>query len=326
MEIIKPNVEIIMEPDNLKRIEIAGRTCYKSESQITADSAKKFYQNLIRRGHTSVLEHSNLICTPVHVDHDYIGGMISCMKDQQLLNHDVNSDLPIYIRTSGLLYSGNLRSWRNMIKILVSSPFSIPYKRHDSKVYTCALFGHMPEFADLFENIDDATKADATDLRNQGIVVVSGVQSDDPIHNIITARFTCSRAMSHELVRHRLMGISQESQRYVKYGELTVIEPHWWENLEYPKYEVARTVFLKSNLEAEHNYSAYIDAGLPPQSARGALTNDTKTEVVLTGTIPAWKRFLDLRDSSAAHPDIQILAKLFRERVYAIPELQKWGL
>ena len=47
--------------------------------------------------------------------------------------------------------------------------------------------------------------------------------------------------------------------------------------------------------------------------ARGVLTNDTKTEVVVTGCVTAWERFLELRESAAAHPDIQIIAKLFRE-------------
>lgn len=44
----------------LKRIEKAGRTCYKSEDRITAESAEAFIQKLIERGHESVLEHESL--------------------------------------------------------------------------------------------------------------------------------------------------------------------------------------------------------------------------------------------------------------------------
>jgi len=44
----------------LKRIERAGRTCYKSEAKITEDSASKFVQMLIRSGHESVLEHEKV--------------------------------------------------------------------------------------------------------------------------------------------------------------------------------------------------------------------------------------------------------------------------
>jgi len=41
----------------LKKIEAAGRTCYKSERLITDESHKAFVKNIIQRGHESVLEH-----------------------------------------------------------------------------------------------------------------------------------------------------------------------------------------------------------------------------------------------------------------------------
>ena len=44
----------------LKRIEKAGRTCYKSEDRITEESAKVFVRKLIERGHESVLEHESI--------------------------------------------------------------------------------------------------------------------------------------------------------------------------------------------------------------------------------------------------------------------------
>ena len=44
----------------LKRIEKAGRTCYKSEDRITEESAESFVRKLIERGHESVLEHESI--------------------------------------------------------------------------------------------------------------------------------------------------------------------------------------------------------------------------------------------------------------------------
>lgn len=44
----------------LKRIEKAGRTCYKSEDRITEESAENFVHMLIERGHESVLEHGSI--------------------------------------------------------------------------------------------------------------------------------------------------------------------------------------------------------------------------------------------------------------------------
>ena len=42
----------------LKEIEAVGRTCYKSESNITGDSAKKFVAMLIEMGHEAMIEHN----------------------------------------------------------------------------------------------------------------------------------------------------------------------------------------------------------------------------------------------------------------------------
>jgi len=59
MKIIKPSVKLIwITPNPLQRIEEAGRTCYKSESRITKDSAEKFVRMILKRGHESVLEHA----------------------------------------------------------------------------------------------------------------------------------------------------------------------------------------------------------------------------------------------------------------------------
>ena len=48
--------------EELQRIEIAGRTCYKSEEKISPDgeSAKRFVKMIINNGHEAMLEHSSL--------------------------------------------------------------------------------------------------------------------------------------------------------------------------------------------------------------------------------------------------------------------------
>lgn len=62
MKVIRPGYEILTDitGNELKLIELAGRTCYKSEDKITDDSAKKFVSNIIKRGHEAMLEHSIL--------------------------------------------------------------------------------------------------------------------------------------------------------------------------------------------------------------------------------------------------------------------------
>lgn len=69
MKVISPSFEILAMEDAetiLKRIEAAGRTCYKSEDKITPVSAEAFVRRIIKSGHHSVLEHASatvrLIC------------------------------------------------------------------------------------------------------------------------------------------------------------------------------------------------------------------------------------------------------------------------
>lgn len=62
MKLIEPKAEIIHFDGGLETIEIASRTCYKSESRITEDgeSAKKLVKNLVVRDHTAMLEFASV--------------------------------------------------------------------------------------------------------------------------------------------------------------------------------------------------------------------------------------------------------------------------
>lgn len=63
MKIIEPSVELVDDFDALaimRKLERAGRVCYKSEGNIKADSAEKFIRGIIKRGHESVIEHATV--------------------------------------------------------------------------------------------------------------------------------------------------------------------------------------------------------------------------------------------------------------------------
>ena len=81
MKVIKQSYEIIKEPNLLKRIELCGRVCYKSESKITEDSAERFVDMLVTRGHTSVLEHAQ-----VRIPYD----MVADMENRQCERGELN--------------------------------------------------------------------------------------------------------------------------------------------------------------------------------------------------------------------------------------------
>lgn len=63
MKLINASYEILTKTDNMNKlwlIELAGRTCYKSENKITNESAEKFVSMLLKRGHESVIEHESI--------------------------------------------------------------------------------------------------------------------------------------------------------------------------------------------------------------------------------------------------------------------------
>ncbi|MCM1224916.1 MAG: FAD-dependent thymidylate synthase [Lachnospiraceae bacterium] len=63
MKVVNASFEIIdtIRPNEiLKNIERFGRVCYKSESNITEDSASPFISRIIKSGHESVIEHEKV--------------------------------------------------------------------------------------------------------------------------------------------------------------------------------------------------------------------------------------------------------------------------
>jgi thymidylate synthase (FAD) len=135
----------------------------------------------------------------------------------------------------------------------------------------------------------------------------------------ITARFTCDRGVSHEIVRHRVMSFAQESQRYVGYdkekfgSEVTFIKPHWY-NEEFP----TCLTWIESLKRSEKEYLDLREMGLKPQDARDVLPNATKTEVVVTGFESDWEHFFELRTAGAAHPDMRKLALELQEKLNSV--------
>jgi thymidylate synthase (FAD) len=129
-------------------------------------------------------------------------------------------------------------------------------------------------------------------------------------HFAVTVRFTCSRACSHQLVRHRIASYSQESQRYVNYSrgkfgrQITFIKP-----LDFDSMSIEQQFKYKLALEdCEKAYLSLTELGLKPQQARGILPNDTKTEVVVTMNLRSWRHFFKLRTDKHAQLEIRTLA------------------
>lgn len=73
MKLIESKVEILTQGSGIegvyKQIELAGRTCYKSEDKITPTSAKEFTDRMIKSNHLAMCEHGTLYFKiPVNID------------------------------------------------------------------------------------------------------------------------------------------------------------------------------------------------------------------------------------------------------------------
>jgi thymidylate synthase (FAD) len=124
-------------------------------------------------------------------------------------------------------------------------------------------------------------------------------------HFNISVRFITNRAISHEIVRHRLCSFTQESTRYVNYKNkgMVVIQP-----LFVPLTE-EYSLWYNAIVECEKTYNRLLELGATPQEARGVLPNDLKTEIIVTANIREWRHILKLRTAKGAHPQMIALMK-----------------
>jgi len=140
-------------------------------------------------------------------------------------------------------------------------------------------------------------------------------------HAAITVRVICDRGVSHELVRHRLASFSQESTRYVNYGQekhgggIQVIDlgSGFDFDLSNPEHADRFAIWEEAMHNAETSYLAMLSAGATPQEARSILPNSTKTEVIVTANPREWKHIFRLRCSPQAHPQMREIMIPLRE-------------
>lgn len=127
-----------------------------------------------------------------------------------------------------------------------------------------------------------------------------------------------SRALTHELVRHRHLSYSQLSQRYVDESDVAFVLPP-----EVAPEGEAFELFRKSCERAVEDYrallakieeqvkdepSATLRRKRARQTARSLLPNAAETKIVVTGNARAWRHFIELRAGEGADTEIRSLA------------------
>lgn len=303
MKLIESSVQIIEEKDPYKMIELAGRTCYKSEDKITENSAKEFVDRMIKLGHGAMLEH----------------GTIYLNIPEQTYTETLEDEFGKFNNPNNGIVD---RYRKNKYSKVNSVAANEELRKKYPKVRPFKLTHHYI----------------TTNLR---VIVENGWEEDlkwqcDPTEHHekrITAKFICDRGVSHEFVRHRVFSFAQESQRYCNYNkdkfnnELTFIKPTWldiptgdytywdgdWCDIDNMKIQLPSDNGVADNFlwclnNAGMQYRLLINKGLKPQEARAILPNAIKTELVMAGFESDWEHFFELRCSGAAHPDAKKLA------------------
>src|SRR5499427_140256 len=128
-----------------------------------------------------------------------------------------------------------------------------------------------------------------------------------------------SRALTHELVRHRAgFGYSQLSQRYVDESEAAFVVPPAilgdaaleaeWEQ----QVTAAQEAYVRSVESLMQRYEWVTDKvhrrKMAREAARSVLPNATETKVVVSGNARAWRTMLELRSGEGAELEIRRMA------------------
>lgn len=120
-----------------------------------------------------------------------------------------------------------------------------------------------------------------------------------------------SRALTHQLVRHRLASFNQQSQRYVKFREgIPLVKPE-----SIAENEEANAVFDEAMEATSKAYADLVELGVPAEDARFVLPNAVETKIVITMNVRELLHFFEVRCCKRAQWEIRELALKMLELV-----------
>lgn len=294
MRLIKPSFEIIEQEPGLegiyKAIELAGRNCYKSESNIKEGSAKEFVDRMVKSKHLAMCEHGTVYLKDTYDVSTIgswrrsIGGKYSSNK-YSVVNTDRMCDFQgIYITTNFRVLVEN--NWLDDLQYLCD-----PTKFHEKRItvkFICDR-GVSHEFVRhrVFSFAQESTRYCnySKDKFGSELTFIIPYWTNIPE----------GQSYWHDGIGYRVgADIQNKDFGYIEKS------PNYFN-------------FLSSLEESEKCYLRLLNEGWVPQQARSILPNSLKTELVMTGTVEQWKGFFKLRDSKAAHPQAYELAHPLHE-------------
>ena len=127
-----------------------------------------------------------------------------------------------------------------------------------------------------------------------------------------------SRALTHQLVRHRLASYSQQSQRYVQMDDLPIVMPEFdYINDEETK-KTVQEIVAQTATYCENAYADLVAFDVKPEDARSVLPNCTATQIVVTMNLRALLHFFEERMCWRAQSEIRTEAQYMWDECYAL--------
>lgn len=278
MKLIKPSFEILDQQPGLegiyKQIELAGRTCYKSEDKITEDSAKGFVERMVKSGHGAMLEHGTVYMfipfSPLNenfaTSQKYNNNKYSVVKIRNA--HFLMEKNGCYITTNYRVLVEN--NWLDDLKF--ACDLTEWHERRVTVKFTCDR-GVTHEF-----------------VRHR---VFSFAQESTRYCNYSKDKFGNELTFIIPPWCNIPDNPNNEDEKKIWLGGKGSFEEK----------------FMMHCLIAENHYNELIELQYKPQQARAVLPNAIKAELVMTGFVSDWKHFFFLRDAVSAHPQARELAE-----------------
>lgn len=281
MKLIESSVQIIKEKDPYKMIELAGRTCYKSEDKITEDSAKEFVDRMIKLGHGAMLEHGTIYLACLVFDGD-VDNNNNLTPNHRFYKYQSNKYSKV--KVAQYAWSGeDVACVTTNLRVLVENNWL-----DDLKTYRC-----------------EPTRYHERRITAK-FICDRGVSHEFVRHRVFSFAQESTRYCNYskDKFNNEIVFIIPSWAEVNKFGEIVADDNECFYH-------------FKRSLEfAESNYFTLLNNGWKPQQARQVLPNATKTELVMTGFESDWEHFLSLRTSKNAHPDAQQLSLKLRELLY----------
>lgn len=281
MKLIESSVQIIEEKDPYKMIELAGRTCYKSEDKITGDSAKEFVDRMIKLGHGAMLEHGTIYLT--------IDG-----EDPNLSKIQSNPYTKVNLVPYEVLTEGN---------------YTISYKAHITTNLRVLIENNLKELLQY-----QVEPTEHHEKRITAKFICDRATANQFVrHRVFSFAQESQRYCNYNKDKfNNELTFIKPTWLNIPTGDYTYWDGDWCDidnmKIQLPSDNGVADNFLWCLNNAGMQYRLLINKGLKPQEARGVLPNATKTELVMTGFESDWESFFKLRCSGAAHPDAKKLA------------------